>query len=169
MAKQLLVLVGSQGSGKTFFANTLKENDCRWEIVSSDTYRIAKHGGVNIFRSPIKTFNAVDRLVCKALMKHDFVCYDACSITRFRRARLLRGIRRLKCKVIVTVVVFRVPYKVCVERDKSLLRDHHVGRWIIMCSKFLTKLNRPNISEGFDVITTPSVVLMDMKCHNKSK
>lgn len=163
MGKQLLMLCGSQGSGKTMFARRLKALDSRWFIVSSDAYRMSDTGKVNIFHKPFKTFNKVDSLVCDALERHDYVIYDACSLTRYRRLSLLHRLKDSYLDVSITVVVFRVPYSVCVQRDRSEERDHHVGKWIIGVSKVLTKLNRPNISEGYDMITTPKAILKSVR------
>lgn len=158
-SKQLLILIGSSGSGKTYFSSQLRGIDDRWFIISSDNCRLRSTGRVNIFDKPLKHFNSMDLEICKALKKYDYVCYDACSLTKFRRNMLLRRVYKLGIKVEITGIVFRVPCKLCILRDKSELRNHHVGMFVILVSKFLSRFNRPSISEGFDKLITPKMYM----------
>lgn len=155
MDKVLVILVGAPGSGKTWFSSKLNETDERWRVVSSDAFRLNNYGEVDIFRSPFKTFRAIDYSVVDALGECDFVCYDACSLTKLRRYRLLKRVHRRFPDIKVIGLVFNTPLKKCIEQDKSKLRDHHVGYWIVLSGKILFKLNRPTLHEGFDRLMRP--------------
>lgn len=153
--KRLLILIGTSGSGKTYFSKELKEKDPSWFIISSDSYRIKRDGKVDIFHKPIQTFNSLDKQLIKALNEHDKVIYDACNISRLRRRLLFYNLKSIRLSLEVTGVVFHVPIRKCLRQNKSELRDHQVKNYIILISKILTKFNRPLLKEGFDKLVTP--------------
>lgn len=157
--KKLLILIGTAGSGKTYFSNEMKEKDSSWYIVSSDRFRIKRDGKVDIFHKPFQTFSSIDKQLVKALNEHDKVIYDACNISKLRRRMLFYNLKSVRSSLEVTGVVFHVPIRKCLRQNKSELRDHHVKSYIILISKVLTKFNRPLLKEGFDKLVKPEYYL----------
>ena len=152
---RLVVLIGSSGSGKTYFANKLKEEHEDWVLISPDEFRLKKHGRINFLYKPFSTFSTVDEMVFRALKSGKTVIYDACNLTRFRRSCLFRRLSLSRMNVEVIGVVFNTRFLLCVEQDKSKLRLHHVGKYVILIMKVLSYLNTPKMIEGFDVLVTP--------------
>ena len=155
MKKKLLILIGTSGSGKSYFSNKIKSLDNKWEIISSDKYRLKTSGEVNIFKHPIKTFKALDKSIIKAFDEHDYVIYDACNISKLRRLYLFFHLKYIRSSLDVTGIVFSIPIDLCLRQNKSELRDHHVKSYIIVISKILIKFNRPSLNEGFDKLIRP--------------
>ena len=151
--KRLVILIGASGSGKTYFANQVIERDNRYKVISSDEHRKDRTGSFdNIFANPIKHFKSLDKKLLNALSENDYVILDAVNISRFRRRTIIKKLKNVNIEIIV--VVFKVPIRVCFKRDKSVLRNHTVGKGAIILMKFFSIFNKPKLEEGFDYLVT---------------
>lgn len=159
---KLVILIGTSGSGKSYYASELKKRYPDWRVISSDRFRLENHGYINFLHKPLKVFHGVDTLLMHALYKGDNVIYDACNLTRFRRKHLIKWLRGFKDLQIIGVV-FNTDMKTCILQDKSSLRQHHVGKYIIFLMKLLFWFNRPTLSEGYNLLTTPKAFIESMK------
>lgn len=164
--KRLVILIGSSGSGKTYFANWVKERDTRYKVISSDSHRKERTGSFdNIFKNPIKHFKSLDRELLKLLDENDYVILDAVNISRFRRKFIFKEVKKRDIEVIG--VEFHVPIKRCIKQDKSELRGHEVGWLVILLMKICSILNKPKMEEGFDFLVTKKGFIDVFMCSSK--
>ena len=161
MKKELIILIGSSGSGKSTFAKRLSSLDSKWTIVSSDEYRLNEYGKIKWYYKPHIVFSSVENEIIVRLNRGENVVYDACNISFRRRMTLFRKLRTIRKDVLVTGVVFKERIFKCIKQDKSDERLHHVGALVILGMKFISFCNSPKLAEGFDYLMSQKRFLYD--------
>ena len=143
MAK-LIYLVGLPGSGKSTYANKLKEKG--YKVFSSDSIREELYGDENIQGDGNKVFNILHKRISENL-KNDVNCiYDSTGISSKRRMSFLNSISHIKC--VKTCILFATPYEICLERNSR--RDRKVSEDVI--KRMYMNFWCPQYFEGWDDI-----------------
>lgn len=143
------MLIGIQGSGKTTFAKTLKEQlNC--EIASTDyiraNYKDVKESDV---------FPMVYKLCSEALKNNKDIIYDATNITPTVRKRFFDQMISLGVTPIVGAYYFKTNVNVCFERVKE--RNKIEGELYLpeeVVFSYHSKLIEPTFDEDFYFIKT---------------
>lgn len=142
---ELIMLVGLPGSGKSTYAQTLKDSHV---IHSSDALRKELFGDEN------KNSKGCNKLVFQTLhkrVKDDLrngksVVYDATNLIGKRRAEFLRTIRNVDCYK--KCVLIASPFFLCTINNKS--RERVVPYSVI--ERMYKSFNPPYYYEGYDKI-----------------
>jgi predicted kinase len=150
--QKLIVLVGCSGSGKTVYSTNLGNKHKDWVIIHSDDYRIDNGYRRHHIPDRIKSFKGIDDYIIECLKSGKTVVYDACNLTKFKRALLLKRVKALHKNIDITAIYFKIDTLTCIRQDKSPLRNHKVGMFCIIGMKLLQRLNRPRFREGFNRI-----------------
>lgn len=121
---QLVVMVGLQGSGKSFYA---KENYKNYEILSSDTIREQILGDKEYDPNDNnKVFDRLYTLMQSNLLTSRDVVIDATNITRKSRKNMFDRIKNIDCEV--TAIVMATPVDICITRkatrEKKVPQEH---------------------------------------------
>ena len=93
MKPNLFYLVGLPGSGKTYWANSVRYNDPNTRIISSDAIRAELWGDENDQRNPDKVFEVMLERTIEALKQRKDVVYDATNLVAKLRKNTLAAIR----------------------------------------------------------------------------
>ena len=136
------MLIGIQGSGKTTFANVLK-NELNCEIVSTD--KVRKEGVPET-----DVWKVVYQKCADALNNNQDVIYDATNITPKVRRRLFDEVIKLNATPIVGVYYFDTDVKTCYERVKT--RNTIEGELYLpeeVVYSYSEKLIEPTFDEDF--------------------
>ncbi len=141
----LIVLIGLPGSGKSFFAKCIAEDNDDVIIVSSDAIRKEFYGDANNQSHNDKVFRIVNKKLKEGLLAGKKVILDATNISKKRRKALLKDLKNPKSMAIVMAV----PKYLCKKRDAE--RDRHVGSEVI--DRMLMNWCPPHYTEGFDFIS----------------
>lgn len=139
----LILLCGIPGSGKTTYAEKIK-NSYTYHL-SSDSIRKELYGDENIQGNPSDVFALMqDRAIM--LLNNGFdVIYDATNITRKDRNSIITKCPRfaqIECHIIWA------PIETCIERDAA--RERTVGKEVI--DRMLKRFQAPYYDEGIDKI-----------------
>lgn len=141
---ELIYLVGLPGSGKSTYANKLKEKG--YKVFSSDSIRKELYGDESIQGDGNKIFKILHKRISENL-KNDVNCiYDSTGISSKRRMSFLNSISHIGC--VKTCILFATPYKICLERNSK--RDRKVPEDVI--KRMYTNFNIPYYYEGWDDI-----------------
>ncbi|MEY8366577.1 ATP-binding protein [Anaerovoracaceae bacterium 41-7] len=92
---KFIMLVGVTGSGKSYYANQLKQNKEVDEVVSSDAIRLELYGDENEQKYNNKVFNELHKRVRRLLKDGKNVCYDATNLSSRRRASFLKTLAEI--------------------------------------------------------------------------
>lgn len=141
---ELIYLVGLPGSGKSTYANKLKEKG--YKVFSSDSIREELYGNANIQGNGNKVFNILHKRISENLKSNVNCIYDSTGISSKRRMSFLNSISNIKCTKIC--VLFATPYEVCIERNSK--RDRKVSEDVIR--RMYTNFNIPYYHEGWNDI-----------------
>lgn len=141
---ELIYLVGLPGSGKSTYANKLKEKG--YKVFSSDSIRKELYGDENIQGDGNKVFNILHKRISENL-KNDVNCiYDSTGISSKRRMSFLNSISHIKC--VKTCILFAIPYEICLERNSK--RDRKVPEDVV--KRMYMNFWCPQYFEGWDDI-----------------
>ena len=141
---ELIYLVGLPASGKSTYANELKNKGCN--VHSSDSIREELHGDENTQGDSKEVFSILHKRVIEDLKSGKNCVYDATGISSKRRMAFLNTISHIDCKKIC--ILFATPYEVCLERNKN--RERKVPEEII--KRMYMNFNIPYLYEGWDEI-----------------
>ena len=139
----LTILVGLPASGKSTFAETLKDDNT--VVLSSDAIRLELFGYENDQSNNSLVFTTLYARA-KELLQTKNVVIDSTNINREMRAKSLAPFRDMNIQRVA--IVFDTPTEICIERDS--MRTRTVGRDVIV--RFANLYQRPDVSEGFDKI-----------------
>ena len=142
---KLILLCGIPGSGKTFYAERIKDSYSYIVHLSSDTIRKELYGDESIQGNPSEVFSLMQNRAIEFLNNGYDVIYDATNITRKDRASIIAKcpkFARIKCHIIWA------PIEICIERDAA--RERTVGKEVI--DRMLKRFQAPYYDEGIDEI-----------------
>jgi predicted kinase len=148
----LLVLVGIPGSGKSTYASRLQARRPGLNIISPDIIRQELYPGYEEGRVDVRhiddhhVFRLAYHAVAEALQAGRDVLFDATSLTRIRRGKLLRLGRR--ADAVITAHFFPISLRKAFHRNRLRPRQVPPGA-IAHLAKVLVP---PDPAEGFDRI-----------------
>lgn len=141
----LYMLIGLSGSGKSFYAKSLRE-ETGAIIHSSDAIREELLGSEEDQSESLKVFELLHCRVKKDLGDGRDVIYDATNINSKRRKAFLQELTKYDCKKIAIFIA--TPYEKCLERNNT--RNRKVPEQVI--KRMYMSFNVPCIQEGFDEV-----------------
>lgn len=144
---KLVYLVGLPGSGKSYFANYLKEK-FDYKVYSSDCIRKELYGDEAIQGNPQKIFHILYQRLFKALKKDKNCIFDATNVSQKNRINFLKELKKNKINCYCQCMILCTPLDLCIERDRK--RERTVGQEVIY--KMLKSFNVPTGEEGWDSI-----------------
>ena len=144
---KLIVMIGLQGSGKSFAAHNKINSEGNWLIFSSDEYRKLICGDENCQTRNQEVFTRLYQDLRQALIGGKDCIFDATNICRKDRSKLFHQIQGIS-DVEVIAYVMRTPIKLCLDRDRE--RTRTVGFNVI--DKFIRRFEFPQRFEGFSKI-----------------
>lgn len=139
--KNLYVLIGLPGSGKSTYAKTLEG-----KLFSSDEYRKKITGDSSDQSANDKVFKQLYSDIRETMETGEDCIFDATNCTYKSRTRILE--LALKYKYFATAVVVYQPIDKCIAWDT--LRSRSVGSDVIW--KYAKSFQFPQYEEGFDSI-----------------
>lgn len=139
--KNLYVLIGLPGSGKSTYAKTLEG-----KLFSSDEYREKIMGDSSDQSANDKVFKQLYSDIRETMKTGEDCIFDATNCTYKSRTRILE--LALKYKYFATAIVVYQPIDKCVTWDT--LRSRSVGSDVIW--KYAKSFQFPQYEEGFDSI-----------------
>lgn len=140
----LYMTIGLPGSGKSYYANVLKENE-NVSIVSSDKLREELWGDENIQGDNELLFDTLQKRILGNLLLDRDVIYDATNINAKRRRKYLKGVK-IECRKVC--LFFLTDIDICKERNNS--RERKVPEEVI--ERMYRTIQIPQYSEGWDEI-----------------
>ncbi len=144
----LVLLCGIPGSGKTYYAEQLLNDDYYKDKVihlSSDSIRRELYGDESVQGNPSEVFSLMQKRAVEALNNGLDVIYDSTSMTRKDRAGIIAACPKfvkIQCNIIWA------PIEVCIKRDAA--RERTVGKEVI--DRMLKRFQAPYYDEGIDHI-----------------
>lgn len=140
----LIVLVGIPGSGKSHYAKKYVKDNPEAVHIASDKIREELHGTPLDCKHNKETFQVMRERTVEALKAGKDVLYDATNIKAADRKRVLEAIKDIEgCTA--SAVFFKVPLRICLERNNS--RARKVPRRAICTMR--SKVEPPTEEEGF--------------------
>lgn len=142
---KLILLCGIPGSGKTFYAEKIKDSYSYIVHLSSDAIRKELYGDESIQGNPSEVFSLMQNRAIEFLNNGYDVIYDATNITRKDRASIIAKcpkVAHIECHIVWA------PIEICIERDAS--RKRTVGKEVI--DRMLKRFQAPYYDEGIDEI-----------------
>ena len=138
-----IMLVGLPGSGKSTYAEKLKEKGVI--IHSSDAVR-KEFGDVNDQSKNADVFTILHRRIKDDLRDGKNVCYDATNLSRKRRVAFLRELKNIPCEKICILIA--TPFERCLLQN--LERERTVPRNVL--DRMYRNFQIPCKQEGFDEV-----------------
>lgn len=142
--RDLVVLIGLPGSGKSTFAASLLK--AGWTSFSSDAIREELGLDPTKKEDHQKCFSVMDDRVVKALSQGQDVIYDATNLSRKKRMNLVQKLSRIALNK--SCMVFITPVEECKVRDAA--RPKPVGEAVI--DRMLGNFEPPWVYEGWNQI-----------------
>lgn len=140
---KFVMLCGLPGSGKSTYAEKLKEDDVI--IHSSDAIR-EELGDINDQSKNEEVFRILHKRIKDDLKSGKSVAYDATNLNRKRRISFLKELKNIPCKKICVLVA--TPYEMCIAQNFK--RDRRVPVEVIW--NMYKSFNVPCEQEGWDDI-----------------
>lgn len=137
---KFIMLVGLPGSGKSTYANSLKN---KYRIHSSDKIR-EELGDINDQSKNMKVFEILHKRIKDDLENGKNVCYDATNLSRKRRIAFIRELKHIPCKK--ECVLIATPFEECLKQNSN--RDRIVPEEVLY--KMYKSFQIPCEQEGFD-------------------
>jgi predicted kinase len=141
--KEVIILIGFPGCGKSTFAKTLGKN---YDILSSDTIRIEVYGDANAEDVNRVVFKKLHGRMWGALKNGKNVVIDATNLTYGARYSYINIAKKNNAKVVG--ILFDTPIDVCKERNSKRSRVVPDEAYVRLERKYV----KPSMSEGFDEI-----------------
>lgn len=150
--KQLIILIGNIGSGKTTLCNKLVNNG--FYIVSSDALRYMIGNGNYIFDNKIEPeINISSCNIAENLMKKNVdIVIDEVNMTKKRRKPFIKMAKLFNYRLIAYNFK-KIPKNVALNRRmKNSHGDTSRKIWGIVYDRFNKSFEKPTKKEGFDII-----------------
>ena len=141
---EFIMLVGLPASGKSTYAEKLKEKE--YHIHSSDSIREELTGDANTQDKNIDVFATLHERIKNDLGNRISCVYDATNMSMKRRKAFLDEIKKYDCRK--KCVLFVIPVEVCKERNAN--RERKVPDEVF--DKMIKQFNVPMRYEGWDEI-----------------
>ena len=141
---EFIMFVGLPASGKSTYAEKLKEKEYR--IHSSDSIREELTGDANTQDKNIDVFATLHERIKNDLGNRISCVYDATNMSMKRRKAFLDEIKKYDCRK--KCVLFVIPVEVCKERNAN--RERKVPDEVF--DKMIKQFNVPMRYEGWDEI-----------------
>ena len=151
---RFLMLVGLPGSGKSYYANLLKEKFDNVHVFSSDELRLEMTGDENNQNKNGEVFNELHKRIKQCIRenrdKSTLVIYDACNISYKRRMAFLRELKNYECRKICMFIY--KPYVECLADSEK--RAQNGGRYVPeeVIDRMHKNIYVPYYFEGWDTI-----------------
>lgn len=142
----LIMMCGIPGSGKSYYANEIKEKYNNVEIFSSDAIRKELFGDENCQKDGALVFATLHERIKKRLENGGNCIYDACNINYKYRMEFLMEIEAYNPYKMCFVVC--EPYEVCLKQNNS--RERKVPESVI--ERMYKNFYIPQHFEGWDKI-----------------
>lgn len=143
MAK-LIMLIGLPASGKSTYANKLKEDG--YTVHSSDSIREELFDNINFQGENELVFKMLHDRIKEDLIDGENVVYDATNMGMKRRRSFLETLNKVECTKVA--VVMATPFNECIDRNKS--RDRTLDAHVL--DRMYKSFQFPMLQEGFDEI-----------------
>lgn len=142
---ELIMMVGLQASGKSYYAKELAEQ-YNAKIFSSDEYREKLLGDETDQTNNSKIFSQLERDIINHLLSGESAIFDACNISSKRRRNFLNKVNKTGCEKICVVVLRKL--EKCIEANNN--RERKVPNYSI--TKYYKSFQLPYLEEGWDTI-----------------
>ena len=142
--KELIMLIGLPGSGKSTWAKKYKEENENVIIVSSDAIR-EELGLENTKEDNKICFDEVEKRTIKGMKNGFKVIVDATNLNYKKRMEFLKRVCPRGEEILSTAVVIATSYKTCLKRNSE--RDRVVPEDVI--KRMRENFNFPLFQEGF--------------------
>lgn len=142
--KELIMLIGLPGSGKSTWAKNYKEENKNVIIVSSDAIR-EELGLENTAEHNKICFDEVEKRTIKGMKNGFKVIVDATNLNYKKRMQFLRRVCPKNEEIIAEAVVIATSYENCLKRNSE--RDRVVPEEVI--KRMRESFNFPLFNEGF--------------------
>jgi len=142
------MLIGPSGSGKSSYAEVLKNMIQNSIIISSDEIRAELWGDAADQQNGAKVFQIMNERTFNALKNGQSVIYDATNLWANTRTEMVKNIKALGIGCRCIAVVIRTPIDQCKERQ--FLRDRKVPNEVI--ERQFNNFQEPTYREGWDNI-----------------
>jgi len=154
--KEIRLVCGLSGSGKSYFAEKLKNNleaeNFNVDLLSSDSIRQEVFGNINDQTHNTEVFQIIHKKIREWVQRpydgNDFLIIDATNITRKNRMAMLNELGKTRTNIYKQISILATPFETCVENDSK--RDRKVGREVIF--RQMSKFEMPQKYEGWDSI-----------------
>ncbi len=150
MSKQLTILIGIPGSGKTTYAKQHLLTNADICYVSSDDIREELFGDASVQKDPKRVFGIAYERTTAALDAGKDVVFDSTATTVTARRQLLNACAAHANSV--RYIVLNTPLNECLRRNR--LRDRQVPEEVIR--RQYRNMSRPNARAGDIIIISCS-------------
>lgn len=116
-----IMLVGLPGSGKSTWANSLRD---KYVVHSSDVIKEELFGDEGHECTPeedAQVFKLLHERVKRDLKANKNVIYDATNLNKRRRAHFLKELKKIRC--VKNCVLFATDYEICIEQNNKRTRQ----------------------------------------------
>ena len=140
----LYVLIGPPASGKSTYAQTMKNNNT--SILSSDDIRVELFGDASVQTNGDLVFGILYERMRNLLKENKNVVIDATNINPEMRKYVFDNLHGIDANVVA--IVFNTPKEKCYMFNKK--RERHVPKRVI--DLYFSRFIKPTLSEGFSEI-----------------
>ena len=142
-----ILMIGLPGSGKSFLAQKLAEDNPSYRWISTDTIR-GQLFGDEAFQGPwVLIWSRVREEFQEARIQQAVAIYDATNTQRRRRRDVIREVRRIGFTSVSGVWV-NSPLEVCLHRNR--MRSRQVPEDVILKMHRQLTDAPPTLQDGFD-------------------
>lgn len=149
--KKLYVMVGIPAAGKSTYIKEFIKRNPNTKVISRDNVRFSMVSESELYFSKEKlVFNEFINQIKESLIINEITFADATHISTSSRIKLLKALGGSLKNIEVNALVFKIPLKVCLERNAK-----RVGRTKVPDDAIINMNNNftiPTLIEGFNKI-----------------
>ena len=153
MTKELIILVGNIGSGKSTFTKKVQENR-QYVVISRDSLRYGIGGGNYVFNLEYESIIwDTELFLFRSFVRQEVpIIIDEVGVTKEMRKRYI-NFAKLHGYFIQAVILPRISMEECVDRRMNDPHGQYDRKlWEKLWSKFNSMYEEPTLAEGFDRI-----------------